>query len=201
VVADDFVVADQADRRRRRTSPADHTRQGENEPTGMLALQQLAGNRAVSGMIAREQPPTLDVTRVPAIQRQSTPRGSPPPIKTQGSMPAIFMEYGSTQVRESGGVDSMIHFMHALVKIRDYETRQRRARKPAKIVLHGSASEDGDAARNISLSQARADRIKQLLTEAGVMATIETIGHGAAGTFPDLPSNRCVLIELIGDTP
>jgi len=111
------------------------------------------------------------------------------------------MEFGSTKIRSSGGVDSMIHLMHALAKIRDYEKQQRVKHKPARIILHGSASADGAEAANVTLSQARAGRIKELLVEADVHATIETIGHGATGTFPDLASNRCVLIELIGDEP
>jgi len=67
-------------------------------------------------------------------------------------MPATCMEYGTTTIRTSGGVDSMVHLMHALAKIREYETPQRRRRKVARMILHGSASADGAETRNMSLS-------------------------------------------------
>lgn len=168
---------------------------------GVLGLHRMVGNKAVTRLLHTDRLTSAPSALRATLQRLPAKTSGAPSISITGSMPAIFMEYGSTRIHSDGAVDSMIHFMHSLVKIREYEKKQRAQRKVARIILHGSASADGDKARNLALSQQRADRIKELLVDAGVAARIETIGHGASGTFPDLASNRCVLNELVGDSP
>jgi outer membrane protein OmpA-like peptidoglycan-associated protein len=128
------------------------------------------------------------------LQRQPAKTGDATPVPIKGSMPAIFFQFDSTELRHDAEDDSMIHFVHALTKIQEHVKKNGKA---ARITLHGFASVDGEKAHNLALSQKRADRVKELLVEAGIPeAQITAIGHGGDSTFPGLAWNRRVSIEL-----
>jgi outer membrane protein OmpA-like peptidoglycan-associated protein len=129
------------------------------------------------------------------IQRQPAKTGdAPAPVVIPGSMPAIFFQFDTAEIRHDAEVDSMIHFVHVLTQIQAHMKKHGAA---ARIILHGFASMDGEKAHNLALSQKRADRIKELLVEAGIPeAQITAIGHGGDSTFPGLALNRRVSTEL-----
>jgi outer membrane protein OmpA-like peptidoglycan-associated protein len=52
-----------------------------------------------------------------------------------------------------------------------------------KVEIGGHTDSDGDAARNLSLSQARADAVKAIITNSGVDASRLT-GKGYGATKP-----------------
>jgi outer membrane protein OmpA-like peptidoglycan-associated protein len=119
-----------------------------------------------------------------------TPPGTSPAVATvqiQDNLPAIFFKRDSIEIRQDAGADSVVHLLHLLMQIRSYT---------GHITLHGFASAEGNPARNSILSQKRADRVKQLLVEAGFDADkITAIGHGVGNIFPVRELNRAVAIE------
>ena len=61
----------------------------------------------------------------------------------------------------------------------------------------GYASEEGEEAHNLTLSQARADRVRDLLVDAGIPEDrITSKGEGPNDAFPGLAWNRRVEITF-----
>jgi outer membrane protein OmpA-like peptidoglycan-associated protein len=77
-----------------------------------------------------------------------------------------------------------------------------------KLEVGGHTDADGDAAKNLTLSQARADAVKQALVDAGIdAARLTTKGYGATKpvdvntTLEGKANNRRVEFTKIGVTP
>jgi OmpA-OmpF porin, OOP family len=77
-----------------------------------------------------------------------------------------------------------------------------------KLEIGGHTDADGDAAKNVALSQARADAVKKALVDAGVdAARLTTKGYGASKpvdvntTLEGKANNRRVEFTKIGVTP
>ncbi len=180
-----------------------HTiQQGEHiivAPSG-LALGQTDGaydraaDAAVSSATRIAAPLPATLTMHPLLQRQPAKTRGATSVPIKGSMPAIFFQFDSTEMRHDAEDDSMIHFVHALVMIQEHLKKNP---KLGRVILHGFASMDGQEAHNLALSQKRADRIQELLVEAGIpKERISAFGHGGDSTFPGLAWNRRVSIEL-----
>lgn len=117
-------------------------------------------------------------------------------VETGAGGPVIWFQVNSTEFRQDAQADSTIHFNMALHTI-----LQHFAETGAEgfVILHGYASIEGDNALNQTLSQRRADRVKELLVAQGIPESrITAIGEGPDSSFSDeLSWNRRVEIELM----
>ena len=108
------------------------------------------------------------------------------------SNPVIWFDYNTTNIRTSGGVNSIVHLMAA---IRRAQTHISAAGGGAVVYLYGYASEEGDEEYNRDLSQRRADTIRGLMEDAGIEpANLRSEGMGEDTSMAPLPMNRRVEI-------
>jgi outer membrane protein OmpA-like peptidoglycan-associated protein len=169
-----------------------------------LDLQRHAGNAAVAQMLTRRAYGGL-------LQRRKVP-GTPDELASQEvsgvkeeqveddvevtiSTPVLWFRRNSTQLRQDAHVDSLVHFVYAIGKIREHLAV---VGDDGRIVLHGYASLEGTEQSNRRLSEARANRIRDLLVHAGVPhERITIVAHGEDRSFPGHSWNRRVEVELL----
>lgn len=105
----------------------------------------------------------------------------------------LWFQFDSTTLREDAEVHSSIIMEGALRRIRQHLVALGTS---ARIVVHGYASEEGDAGHNMRLSRRRAEAIRTQLIAAGIPADRITIQpHGEDRTLPTRAWNRRVEIE------
>ncbi len=108
----------------------------------------------------------------------------------------VWFEFNSTKLRQDDEVNSVVQLAFV---IKASLQHLKAAGKAGKIILHGFASKEGAEASNQQLSVRRAQRVKDLLIEAGVPEDrIQIIGHGAINNWPQpgLKWNRRVEVEF-----
>jgi outer membrane protein OmpA-like peptidoglycan-associated protein len=118
-----------------------------------------------------------------------------PTPEIKDNLPAVFFQFDSIEFRKDAEAgDSMVHFLDALAQIQEHFKKYG---AKAHLTVHGFASPDGDDGHNQTLSQQRADRVKELLVAAGIPeGQITAVGHGVGNLFPSAPTlNRCVVFE------
>ncbi len=108
------------------------------------------------------------------------------------SNPVIWFDYNSTNIRNSGGVNSIVHLMMASERARGHISV---AGPDARIYLYGFASEEGDEMHNLDLARRRAAVVKSLLEAAGI-APVNLVGVavGEDTSMGSLAMNRRVEI-------
>ena len=127
---------------------------------------------------------------------QSGGSKQPVPGPAKASMLIVWFELNSTRLRQDEEVDSVIQLTFVIKRSLQH---LQAAGAAGKIVLHGYASREGAELYNQQLSVRRAQRVKDLLVEAGLPADrIQIIGHGAVNDWPQpgLKWNRRVGIEF-----
>jgi outer membrane protein OmpA-like peptidoglycan-associated protein len=112
---------------------------------------------------------------------------------------ALWFQFNSTTLREDAEVHSSIIMEGALRRIRQHLVA---LGANARIVVHGYASEEGDAGYNMGLSRRRAEAIQAQLIAAGIPAARITIQpHGEDRSLPTRACNRRVEIEHTAVAP
>jgi outer membrane protein OmpA-like peptidoglycan-associated protein len=137
----------------------------------------------------------------PVVQRQATsdpdadPAASPGPDPDKGpGTIVIWFKLDSVEFRKDAEADSQVHFDDALAAVKKHLAD---AGAAGTITLNGYASDEGDPSHNLSLSQRRADKVKQLMEAAGVPpGRITAVGKGTANDFPGRQWNRRVEVQL-----
>ena len=131
------------------------------------------------------EPPDVDVDK-------ETP---PADVEDVGEgTPILWFEFNSATLRQDAEVDSVVHFTSALQLVDQY---LQNVGEEGHVLVLGYASEEGEEAHNLALSQARADRIRDLLIDAGIPADrITSKGEGPNDAFPGLAWNRRVEITF-----
>jgi outer membrane protein OmpA-like peptidoglycan-associated protein len=157
------------------------------------AVRMLAGGTVLGLLQGQPAGPEGELAGLPnaGIQKEE----EEDKVEVGGSRPVLRFRRNSTQLRQDTQVDSVVHLVDAIGKIREHLAV---VGNDGRIVLHGYASLEGDAQHNRRLSEARANRIADLLVGAGISpALITTIAHGADGSFPGRSWNRRVEVELL----
>lgn len=114
------------------------------------------------------------------------------PVDQRGQGSVLWFQVNSTTLRQDAEINSVIHVADALLRIRQHLA----VGADARIVVHGYASEEGDAANNLQLSRRRAEAIQAQLIAAGIPPNRMTIqAHGEDTTMPTRAFNRRVEIE------
>jgi outer membrane protein OmpA-like peptidoglycan-associated protein len=127
--------------------------------------------------------PEIDET-----EAEYPPRGEP---AQKPSTLVLWFEWNSSKLRQDAEADSVIH----LAMVIKEALRHLRA-TGGTIVLHGYSSREGAEEHNRDLARQRAERIKDLLVDAGIPeGRIEVVGHGANSDWPSLKWNRRVEVE------
>lgn len=157
--------------------PATKSRPGETCP----ASGQTVPATARPGAGAKATGLSVDLARVVPTKQE---------CDTNESNPVVWFEYDSTQVRTSGGVDSITHLMAGVRRAQGHIAA---AGPTAKIYLYGYASEEGEDPYNLDLSSRRASTTKAYLEDAGIdPANLEAVGMGEDNSWPTRPLNRRV---------
>ena len=108
------------------------------------------------------------------------------------SNPVIWFEYNTSNIRSSGGVNSIVHLMMATERARAHIAA---AGPDARIYLYGFASEEGDETHNLDLAKRRALVVKGLLEAAGIdPVNLVAVGVGEDASMGSLAMNRRVEI-------
>lgn len=119
---------------------------------------------------------------------------SEPLVEIGRSTPVLWFKFNSTELRQDVEVDSKVHLQHAVDAAKEHI---RIAGNDTRIILHGYASEEGGAAHNQTLSNARGEAIRNRLIEEGIRPDMITvIGHGEDSSWPGRRWNRRVEVEL-----
>ena len=117
-----------------------------------------------------------------------------PPREQPGQKPStlvLWFEWNSTKLRQDAEADSVIHLAMVI------KEALRHLRVAGRIVLHGYSSREGAEEHNRDLARQRAQRIKDLLVDAGVPeGRIEVVVHGPNSDWPTLKWNRRVEVEF-----
>jgi outer membrane protein OmpA-like peptidoglycan-associated protein len=101
----------------------------------------------------------------------------------------VWFEQDSTNLR----TDSNINFLQLVLEIKNYLNL---AGPKGVVLIHGYASEDGDASYNLNLSLQRALRIKSLLVINGIPeAQMIPFAHGENTEYKNLENNRRVEVS------
>jgi outer membrane protein OmpA-like peptidoglycan-associated protein len=120
-----------------------------------------------------------------------------PPVEVEdfgGEAPILRFGFNSTTLRQDAEVDSVVQFSRALQVVDQY---LQDAGQEGHVLVLGYASEEGEEAHNLTLSQARADRVRDLLVDAGIREDrITSKGEGPNDAFPGLAWNRRVEITF-----
>lgn len=106
--------------------------------------------------------------------------------------PIVWFEYNSTNIRTSGGMNSIVHLMAAIRRVQAHIAA---SGSDARIYLYGFASEEGGETHNADLAERRARTIKGLLEDAGIdPVNLVAVGLGEDTSMGSLPLNRRVEI-------
>lgn len=106
----------------------------------------------------------------------------------------LWFRWNSTAFRKDRTVDSAADFDILVLAVEDHLA----VAPDTEVVLHGYASAEGDASHNDALSEARAQRVKDLLMDAGFPGSMLSVKpHGEDASYKGLKGNRRVEAELL----
>jgi outer membrane protein OmpA-like peptidoglycan-associated protein len=160
--------------------PAPQPPPAQQPPAQQPPAQQPTARRHVGN------PPTPEIGETEAeYPRRGEPAQKPSTL-------VLWFEWNSTKLRQDAEADSVIHLAMVI------KEAQRHLRATGgTIVLHGYSSREGAEEHNRDLARQRAERIKDLLVDAGLPeGRIEVVGHGANSDWPTLKWNRRVEVEF-----
>jgi outer membrane protein OmpA-like peptidoglycan-associated protein len=148
------------------------------------------------GLLAREL--THAVTRAGPghlLQRQATGAvAEDPECDTSETNPVLWFEHDSTRLRVDGSVDSTVHLRSLIERVRGHDAA---SAGTGRVELRGFASAEGDAPHNLDLSRRRAERVRELLGEAGIASgRVSAVGLGESNSMPGREWNRRVEVCL-----
>ncbi|TDQ22712.1 eCIS core domain-containing protein [Tenacibaculum caenipelagi] len=104
----------------------------------------------------------------------------------------VWFERDSTRLRSDGSVDSTTHLLLLMREVRSYLDLAQNG----EVIIYGYASEEGSDDYNKTLSQQRANRIKDLLVAGGLPEDqIRAVGKGESLFYENLEDNRRVEVK------
>jgi outer membrane protein OmpA-like peptidoglycan-associated protein len=155
---------------------------------GNAAVARMLGEGAEYSLLQRQDAPE---TEEAASGQQEQEEDE---VEVFVAMPVLWFRRNSVQLRQDSQVDSTVHLAYAIAKIREHLAV---VGDEGRIVLHGYASVEGTERHNFALSEARANRVRDLLVDAGIpRERIAVSPHGEDRSFPGRSWNRRVEIEL-----
>jgi outer membrane protein OmpA-like peptidoglycan-associated protein len=151
------------------------------------------GNSAVArmlgdGLLQRQEAPGTD--GAPSDQEDL----QEDEVDVSVGTPVLWFRRNSVQLRQDSQVDSAVQLAYAIATVREHLAI---VGGEGRIVLHGYASVEGTEPHNLGLSLARAERVRDLLVQAGIARDRITVSpHGEDRSFPGRSWNRRVELEL-----
>lgn len=164
--------------------------QNQLPPTGRLDDETIAALQEACGSQGNDNSQIDGQDETGEMQYQVTPAPPAPHDAWE-----LWFEWNSTRLRQDNEVDSVVQ-LAAVIK-QSFSHLSAKG-KDARLVLTGFASTEGEATRNQNLSLQRAQRVRDLLVDAGVPEDrIQVKGGGPSNAWPGgLKWNRRVQIEL-----